>query len=123
MAAGSRRWQLIEALYHAALECEAADRAALLAGADPDLRREVESLLAHHSGDIALSQPALAHAVGLFPVPGTQVVAGTQLGPYRIESMLGAGGMGRVYRAMDTRLNRAVALKVAHEQFGERVGR
>jgi serine/threonine protein kinase len=38
--------------------------------------------------------------------------AGTQLGPYRVESLIGAGGMGEVYRATDTRLERSVAIKM-----------
>ena len=123
MATGSHRWHQVEELYHAALECEPGDRAALLAQADPDLRREVESLLAQPTADLALSQSAWEHALAVLPVPGTEVVAGTQLGPYRIESALGAGGMGQVYRAVDTRLNRPVAIKIAREQFGERFGR
>jgi Tol biopolymer transport system component/tRNA A-37 threonylcarbamoyl transferase component Bud32 len=45
------------------------------------------------------------------------------LGPYRIEDRLGAGGMGEVFRARDTRLNRHVAIKVAHERFSERFAR
>jgi Tol biopolymer transport system component len=123
MATRSHRSHQIEELYHAALECETGDRAALLARADPDLRREVESLLAQHTADIARRQPAWEQALALLSVPETQVVAGTQLGPYRIESTLGAGGMGQVYRAVDTRLNRPVAIKIAREQFGERFGR
>src|SRR6202161_3629070 len=40
------------------------------------------------------------------------LTSGTRLGPYEIESPLGAGGMGEVYRALDTRLNRTVAIKI-----------
>jgi eukaryotic-like serine/threonine-protein kinase len=49
--------------------------------------------------------------------------AGTRLGPYEIASLIGAGGMGEVYRARDTRLGRAVAIKVSHEKFSERFER
>src|SRR5689334_2469940 len=48
---------------------------------------------------------------------------GTRLGPYEIESPAGAGGMGEVYKARDTRLNRTVAVKVSRERFGERFER
>src|SRR5499427_5419981 len=49
--------------------------------------------------------------------------AGTRLGPFEIVAPLGAGGMGEVYKARDTRLSRTVAIKVSREQFSERFDR
>jgi eukaryotic-like serine/threonine-protein kinase len=53
----------------------------------------------------------------------THLPPGSQLGPYRIQGLLGAGGMGTVYRAFDPRLQRDVAIKVARERVGERFDR
>jgi tetratricopeptide (TPR) repeat protein len=107
------RLRQVEELYHAARECSAEQRSALLARADPDLRREVESLLAHQDESLpSLHVPTM-----------TLMPSGARLGPYQVESKLGEGGMGEVFRAVDTRLDRAVAIKIMHQQFSARFER
>lgn len=111
------RWRQIEALYQTAQKCDAAERVALFDRADPEIRPLVERMLAQNSGSHILNQPLadLHHdASETFPGPGTR------LGPYRIEGQIGAGGMGTVYRAIDTRLDRVVAIKIAAERYSER---
>jgi len=117
-------FQQIEELYHAAREATPEERAALLAQSDPEVRRKVEALLSQPKGAEFLERPAVQNATDLLEdstVAG--LAAGARLGPYQVESKLGEGGMGEVFRAVDTRLGRPVAIKFAHEQFSARFER
>jgi serine/threonine protein kinase len=114
----------MEELYHAALEVSGEEQAALLARSDPEIRRSVEILLAQgSSGGAVLDRPAWEWAANLLDSPTAQIESGALLGPYRVESRIGAGGMGQVYRATDSRLNRSVAIKFLSAQFSDRFER
>ncbi len=121
------RWQEIKRVYHVALERPPADRAAYLAQVckdDPELRSEVESLLAQDSSKSGtLDRPAWDGLVSPSDGSMTPITSGTQLGPYKIEGPLGEGGMGEVFRGVDTRLGRSVAVKTSREQFSARFDR
>jgi eukaryotic-like serine/threonine-protein kinase len=106
------RWQEVKKVLAGALERAPADRHAYLdqTCSDPALRREVESLILQHeqSAGSFLAQPA-------FQMPAFQIKlleTGSRLGPYEILAQIGSGGMGVVYRARDSRLERDVAIKV-----------
>jgi serine/threonine protein kinase len=110
------RWRNIEKLYESVVERSPAERARLLAEADPDVRAEVEAMLAQPSGGALLDQhaPDLVSESSVIPLS-----IGTRLGHYQIGAMLGRGGMGEVYRARDTKLGRDVAIKVLPENFAQ----
>src|SRR6188474_3513297 len=117
------RWNEINRLYNAAVEVEETERPAFLENAcdgDQELRREVESLLAYdQQAQQLLDRPAMQMAAEKLAVEPPSLV-GRKLGPYQIQVVLGAGGMGEVYRARDTRLNRTVAIKVLPRHLSER---
>ena len=108
------RWQQIEGLYQAARNRSLEDRAAMLVGISPDLRRDVEVLLAR---DASITDPDMTKTMA------APVRVGTVLGPYKVEAPLGHGGMGEVFLAIDTRLGRKVAIKTSSERFSDRFGR
>src|SRR2546428_4105692 len=120
------RWRQIEGLYHSALEQEAPQRGAFLAktcSEDDELRREVESLLAQGGSTGALVDRSAWKAGAELADTATLLAPGARLGPYQVLGSLGQGGMGKVYRAVDTRLDRAVAIKISAEQFSARFER
>ncbi|AMY07817.1 Serine/threonine-protein kinase PrkC [Luteitalea pratensis] len=116
--APSERQGRIEQICQAALDHDAGDRAAFLAevcAGDVDLQREVESLLAHEQSAAGfIESPALHVAAKVLPERG---LVGARIGPYEMIAILGAGGMGDVYRAHDSQLGRDVAIKVLPPAF------
>ena len=123
------RWQRVNALFHAASERDPGQRAAYLdaeCADDAELRREVDSLLASHDdADGFIEQPAFEAGAELLegprPAAGPTAAAsltGRRLGPYEVKDSLGYGGMGVVYLAEDTRLDRQVAIKALAEHLG-----
>ena len=114
------RWREIESLYHEARSLEGDERAAFLerscAGDEP-LRRELESLLSfEHRAENFIEQPAFEVAATMLREQSESHI-GRTVGPYEVLSLIGAGGMGEVYLARDTRLGRKIALKVLPAEF------
>ena len=111
-----RRWQQIERFYRAALARPVEQRAAFLAGAcvgDEALRHEVEALLDIIPTVEGVSDtPGPVSAPRIAREPATVVLSGSRVGVYHLWERIGAGGMGEVYRAQDTRLGRHVAIKI-----------
>ena len=104
----------VSAVFEAAVLREPAEREAYLHEAcegDADLRQQVEALLVDVERPALIDFPVAEAVVDLLD-HDSAVVIGRRLGPYQVESLLGVGGMGEVYRATDTVLGRQVAIKV-----------
>jgi eukaryotic-like serine/threonine-protein kinase len=114
------RWRRVNEIFHSALAWAPDQRTAFLrdaCGEDAALMGEVESLLAAHIAAGSFAEGAaidavMSHDAAIANRAAPAMAAGSELGSYRILAPLDAGGMGEVYRALDTRLHREVAVKV-----------
>jgi len=131
MSDGAARWHEVKALFQAAIERSPAERAAFVAAAagnDDDLRREVESLLAADAQSASIDdvRPDRSTSAVRATLPNRLdqqlAVVGDRIGSYEVLESLGAGSMGQVYRARDTKLNRDVALKIVPDVMAKNPG-
>jgi serine/threonine protein kinase len=103
------RWRQVTDVFHAALAWDSSTRASYLDRAcagDRALREEIDAMLAAHQVPGAASLTARP-----------RLASGTMIGAFRVAALIGAGGIGEVYRARDTKLGRDVAIKVLPEAF------
>ncbi|HXS97550.1 MAG TPA: protein kinase [Candidatus Limnocylindrales bacterium] len=113
------RWVRIKTVFQETSELQPSERESYLSeqtADDPELRREVEQMLLHATGAGLLDRPAWEELGSR-----KELHMGDRVGPYEILGNAGTGGMARVYKARDTRLDRTVAIKVLSAEFSHRL--
>ncbi|MDQ3062451.1 MAG: serine/threonine-protein kinase [Acidobacteriota bacterium] len=114
-------WRQVKDIFNAALRQKPEERPIFLdriCDGDKIMRREVESLLSSYDdAESFMEKPAIGEVAESVLAENPQLSSGQNLGHYKIIRQIGAGGMGKVFLATDTKLNRKVALKVLHQNL------
>jgi serine/threonine protein kinase/Flp pilus assembly protein TadD len=116
-----KKWQKVRKIFDSALRHKPDERRRFVnevCGDDKTLLAEVESLLSSHDGaESFMETPAVAKVAAVINAETKHLQRGQNLGHYEIIEQIGAGGMGEVYLAEDTRLERRIALKILPEKL------
>jgi serine/threonine-protein kinase len=120
------RWDRLSRLYHAALAMDPSRRQSYLAeacGNDEALHRELLSLVEQSGVDAFLESPLVPGETASPTAAAVDAIVGHDIGSYRVLNVLGSGGMGVVYKALDAKFNRTVAIKFLSGTLADTDGR